>query len=299
VSGTVRGSRRLLQLPPPPRQPRRPDTLRTTTPEDHDPGVKRQRQLHTAPATNESPAQRPFPGDREGPLAFRRWLDVSTPRGGGGAPSLRRRTWPFSSDPLRHSGTDPLPEPGASDQVTLQPRVSQGTAPTRIVPPTESRRAAIRSKVSREEHRLVVTARAYILHPVTRRSGKASLSAVFADSPSNVTVSALAIREPRAHASARAPQGPPTVGLTTSGAFGGRGDARSGRLFMQLVSAGMVSDTHKVSARFRICDRLRSGKPTVSGLTPLGFVTKMQSTRRVSICERSPAYAGARRGPSE
>src|SRR5262249_19220437 len=35
-----------LQRPTPPRRPRRPDPLRTTTPEDPDPGVRRQRQLH-------------------------------------------------------------------------------------------------------------------------------------------------------------------------------------------------------------------------------------------------------------
>ncbi|MFE3412003.1 DDE-type integrase/transposase/recombinase [Streptomyces mirabilis] len=37
----------LLQLPSPPRRPRRPDPLRTPQAEDHDPGVIGDRQLHT------------------------------------------------------------------------------------------------------------------------------------------------------------------------------------------------------------------------------------------------------------
>ncbi|WP_372510760.1 integrase core domain-containing protein [Mycobacterium montefiorense] len=37
----------LLQLPSPPRRPRRPDTLRTTTPENPDPAVIDDRQSHT------------------------------------------------------------------------------------------------------------------------------------------------------------------------------------------------------------------------------------------------------------
>jgi hypothetical protein len=37
----------LLQLPSPPRRPRRPDSLRTPQAEDPDPGVSKLRQMHT------------------------------------------------------------------------------------------------------------------------------------------------------------------------------------------------------------------------------------------------------------